>query len=97
MARLQTVYTDEERESTQRGPNGTLELEQGHLWSWHVVVVMWTWQAGCKGWLRRWQCPSQLVVVWWLTSLGHLHFLWPLSLGGKQSSQNNGVILAFYV
>lgn len=53
--------------------------------------------AGCRGWLRRWQCPSQLVVVWWLTSLGHLHFLWPLSLGGKQSSQNNGVILAFYV
>lgn len=54
MARLQTVYTDEERESTQRGPNGTLELEQGHLWSWHVVVVMWTWQAldaegGCGG------------------------------------------------
>lgn len=39
--------------------------------------------SGCRGWLRGWQCPSQSVVKRWLTSLGHLHFLWLLSLGGK--------------
>lgn len=41
--------------------------------------------SGRKGWLRGWQCPSLPMAVPWLTSLGHLHFLWPLSLGGKTS------------
>lgn len=41
--------------------------------------------SGCRGWMRGWQSSSQPVVVRWLTSLGHLHFLWPLSLGGKNS------------
>lgn len=54
MARQQIVYTNGGRKSAQQGPNGRLALEWGHLWSWRVVVVRWSWQAvdaegGCVG------------------------------------------------
>lgn len=53
-ARRQIVYTNGGRKSAQQGPNGRLALEWGHLRSWRVVVVMWSWQAadaegGCVG------------------------------------------------
>lgn len=82
MARQQVVYTEVGRKSTKQRTQWEASTGEGPI---AVMVHSNAELAGGarRGWLRGWRCPGQLAIKQWLASLGQVHFLWALSLGGK--------------